>query len=112
MSKKVNDMGQEMVNSFKAMNELALANSEKLVAMNIAQWQKQADVTLAAMRSAMELKDFNDVQAYMTQQGEVAKEVLEGVVADAQTVAKIGEEAAAEFTKLVNANVAAAKKAA
>ena len=111
MSKKV-VYNEEALASVKALNELAIANSEKLVALNVAQLQKQADVALSAWRSMLDVKDLSDVQGYMASQSEVARELLNGIVADSKTVAKLGEETAAEIGKLVNANIEAIKRAA
>ncbi|MEM7210023.1 MAG: phasin family protein [Pseudomonadota bacterium] len=101
MSNKSVELNENLMASFKAMNELAIANAEKLMAMNLEQIRKQSDVTVAAMRSAMELKDADDVKNYVTDQTNAAKDVLEGLVADAQAIGKMNEETSAEIARLM-----------
>ena len=112
MPEKAVVWNEEILGNVRAVNEVVLANSERMVAMNLAFLRRQADVTLAAMRAAMDVKDLNGMQAYMASQGEVAREVAEGMVADAKVVAQLGAETVAEVTDIVSANVEAAKKAA
>ena len=104
---------EELVAPAVEINEIALGYTEKLVEMNLAVMRKQADVAMAAWRSALSVKDADQAKGYMTAQGEVARELVEGYVADAKTVSQISQEAAKDVQKVVTAGIEkAAKRAA
>ncbi len=95
------------------INQIALRYTERLVEMNLAMMRKQADVALATWRTALSVKDATEVQSYLTAQGEVARELVEGYVADAKAVSAISQEAANDVRKVVTEGIEkAAKKAA
>ena len=85
----------------KAFTALSIAKTESLIALNTALLTKYSSLTLANVKSAMEVKDLEAAQAYFAKQGESAKEMLETMMEDGKAVAKIGEEYSAEVQKLV-----------
>ncbi len=104
---------QNMFAPVKALNELALANIEKLVELNLATMHRYSDVALDAWKAALEVKDADGMREYVARQGEVAKEVVEGMVADAKEVAKLSQDYASSAQKIVSDKTTeAVKKAA
>ncbi len=102
MARQANSVlfNQDFFAPVKALNELALANVEKLVEMNLATMHKYSDITLDAWKAALDVKDVQGMQEYVARQGEVAKEVVEGMVADAKEVAKLSQDYAAGAQKI------------
>lgn len=92
---------EELTAPAVAINKIALGYTEKLVEMNLAVVRRQADVALASWRSALSVKDATDAKDYLTAQGEVARELVEGYVEDAKAVSKLGQEAANEMRMVV-----------
>ena len=87
------------------INEIALSYTEKLVEMNLAMMRKQADVAIATWRAALSVKDAAEVQNYLTAQGEVARELVEGYLADAKAVSAISQEAANDVRRIVTEGI-------
>ena len=92
---------EEIVAPAVKINEIALSYTEKLVEMNLSMARKQADAAMATWRSALSVKDVDEAKNYLTAQGEVARELVEGYVADAETVSALSKEAANEVGKIV-----------
>ena len=68
---------------------------------------------LAELLWRLEVKDAAEVKDYVAQQGEVAREVVEGYVADAKVVTQLNQEAAEEVRKVVDESITnVSKKAA
>ena len=104
---------EELVAPMIALNKIALGYTEKLVELNLTVLRTQADVTLAAWREALAVKDPEQVQEYLAHQGEVARKVVKGYVADAKAVAELNQEVANDVRKVVEGSITkAAKKAA
>jgi len=87
------------------INEIALSYTEKLVEMNLSVMRKQADVVMATWRAALSVKDVTEAKNYLTAQGEVARELVEGYVADAEAVSAISQEAANDVRKVVTEGI-------
>lgn len=85
----------------KAFTALAIEKAEALISLNTSLLNKYSAMTIANAKEAIEVKDQDAAQAYFAKQGDVAKEVLESLVADSKEVAKISEEYTAEVQKLV-----------
>ena len=101
---------EELAAPAVAINEIAIGYTEKLVAMNLAVMQKQAEVALNSWRSALSVKDAAEVKDYMTAQSEVARELVEGYVEDAKAVSKLSQEAANDVRKVVTEGMEKAAK--
>jgi phasin family protein len=91
-----------------ALNKIALSYTEKLVDLNLTVARKQVDVTLAAWREALAVKDPDAAKAYLTHQSEVARNVVEGYVADAKTVNDMNREVAEDVRKVVEESISKA----
>ena len=101
---------EEFVAPIVTLNKIALSYTEKLVELNLTLLRKQADVAMAGWRGALEVKDVAEVKDYLTQQGEVAREVVEGYVADAKVVTQLNQEAAEEVRKVVDESITKVSK--
>lgn len=101
---------EELVAPVVAFNKIALSYTEKLVELNLTVLRKQADVAIAGWRGALEVKDVAEVKDYLTQQGEVAREVVEGYVADAKVVTQLNQEVAEEVRKVVDESITKVSK--
>ncbi len=97
----------------KALNELALANTERLVEMQVQSFREYADVALDNWKAALAVKDMDGAQKYFAKQNEVAQEVAKKLASDAKVVVELGQEYISEVQKVVTSNFEkAAKKAA
>lgn len=92
------------------INRIALSYTEKLVELNLAVMRKQADVALAGWRAALSVKDTAEVKDYLTGQGEAARDLVEGYVANANAVSQMNQEAAADVRRVVTENIEKASK--
>ena len=93
-----------------ALNKIALSYTEKLIEMNLSIMRKQADLALAGWREALAVKDADAVKEYLTNQGEVARNVVEGYVADAKAVTELNQEVANDVRQVVEDSIAKASK--
>ena len=98
-----------LVAPYKALNELALANAEKLIALQSANYVKYSNVVLASLKSASEISDVEQSKTFIEKQTAVSQQVAEDVKADVQVVADMGKAYVAELQSVV---AASAKKAA
>ncbi len=93
-----------------ALNKIALAKTEKLVNLQIAAVEKYSGVALASWKQALAANDPAAFQKYVAKQSEVAKGLVEDMLADAKTVAELGQEAAKEVQKVLSENLTKATK--
>ena len=101
---------EELAAPAVAINKIAIGYTEKLVEMNMAVLRKQSEVALAGWRAALSVKDAAEAKDYLTAQGEVARELVEGYVADAKAVSAISQEAANDVRKVVTEGLEKAAK--
>ncbi len=93
-----------------ALNKVALSYTEKLIDFNLSVMRKQADMALTGWREALAVKDADAAKSYLTHQTEVARNVVEGYVADAKTVTHLNQEVAEDVRKVVEESIAKASK--
>lgn len=96
---------EDVVAPVVEINKIALSYTEKLVEMNLAVIRKQADVALARWSAALSIKDAAEAKDYLTAQGETARDVVEGLVADAKAVSEMNQEVADEVRKVVTESI-------
>ena len=99
---------EELLAPVKALNELAIANAEKLVALQSKNFEKYSKIALSSLQEASAVADLEQSQAYFKKQGEVSKQVAEDFAADMKEVAELGQAYVAEVQKVVSENVAKA----
>lgn len=95
----------------KALASLAINNTERLVALNIELFTKYSALTLDNAKEALTIADLDGATAYMKKQPEVANNVVESLVADAQVVADLSKEYSENVQKLFNEEVSKLKAA-
>lgn len=103
---------EEFVAPFKALNDLAMANAEKLVALQSKNFEKYSNVVLSNIKDASQISDLEGSKAFFEKQADLSKKVTEDFTADVQEIAEIGKEYAAEVQKLVTENVEKVAKSA
>lgn len=109
----VSKQQENLVATVQKLNRLAVANVEKLVALNMDTLRNYSDLSLNSLKALVEVKTPEALQAYLGKQGEVIKSVGEKLVADAKVVAELGVEFNQQAQKITQESFqAAAKKAA
>lgn len=101
---------EEFVAPVIALNQIALAYTEKVVELNLTVLRKQADLALTGWREALAIKDAEQVKEYLAHQGEVVRTVVDGYVTDAKVVAELNQEVANDMRNVVEAGVTKAAK--
>ncbi len=91
----------------KALNELAIANIEKLAELNLALAEKSIKVGVETLKSASAVSDLEGLKAFYAGQNEVAKGLVEDVVASSNTVAELGKAYVEDAKGIVETAVAA-----
>ncbi len=91
----------------KALNELAIANIEKMAALQLSFAEKSVKVGVDSLKSASAVSDLEGLKSFYTAQNEVAKGLVEDVVANGTTVAELGKAYAEDAKSIVETAVAA-----
>ena len=89
------------------LNQLAVANAERLVALQLASLEYYTKLGLAQWKAAAALKDPQGLQAYAAKQGKLLKVVGEKLLADAKQIAQLGTEFSAEAQQVLQEGVVA-----
>ena len=90
-------------------NKLAVANLEKLVAFQISSLQTYVDISLAQMKSAAEVSNLQELQAFYKSQMDVAANLRQKVMDDFKALTDLGNGFKDDFTKLAEENVSELK---
>ena len=90
-----------LIAPYKALNDLAQANVEKLVALQTKNFTKYSEMALNSVKEASALTDMEQSQAYLAKQAELNKKVAEDMAADLKAVAEMSQAYAAEAQKVV-----------
>jgi phasin family protein len=91
----------------KALNELAIANIEKMAALQLSIAEKSVKVGVDSLKSASAVSDLEGLKSFYTAQNEVAKSLVEDAVANGNTVAELGKAYAEDAKGIVESAVAA-----
>ena len=91
-----------LIAPYKALNELAQANVEKLVALQAKNFGKYSEMALTSAKEASALTDLEQSQAYLAKQGELSKKVAEDIAADLKAVAEMSQAYAVEAQKVIS----------
>ncbi len=94
-----------LVTPYKALNELALANIEKLIALQTKNLEKYSTLALNSVKEASAVTDVDKSQAYFKKQAELSKKVAEDVKADVDVVSDMSKAYVAELQSIVAASV-------
>lgn len=93
----------------KELNALAIKNIETLTELQLKTIQDNATVGLESIKSASAITDLEGLQSFLTDQAEVAKQMAEGIFANARTVAELSQGYAAEAKEIAETSLKAVK---
>lgn len=96
---------EELLAPFKSLNELAIANAEKLVALQSKNFEKYSKIALSSMKEASEITDLEQSQAFFQKQGELSKKAADDIAADLKEVAEMSQAYASEVQKVVTESI-------
>ena len=96
---------QAVVEPVQKLSKLAVANAEKVAALQLATLRSYADLGIAHLKAAAAVQDPKGAQEFVAKSGELAKLVGEKVVADAKAFGQLGTQFNAEVQKLVQENL-------
>jgi len=105
------EQAQKMLAPVQALNQLAVDNAEKLVALQIASVQRNAALGFSQLRAALEVKDVEAFQSYLSKQYELVKSLGEGFAGDVKAVSELGNAFSAKVQELGKENMEAVTKA-
>ncbi len=103
---------EEFFAPFKALNALALANTEKLVALQATNFTKYSNVALANLKEAAAVTTPDQSQEYFKKQADIAQQVATDLQADLQDIAELNNAYFAEVQSVFQTNVEKAVEAA
>ena len=93
----------------KELNELAVKNIEQLTELQLKTIQDNASIGVEAIKSASAITDLEGLQSFLTSQAEVAKQIAEGILANARTVAELSQGYATEAKDIAESSLKAVK---
>jgi phasin family protein len=91
------------------LNAIAVKNIEELTALQLKTIEENAKVGVETIKSATAISDLEGFQSFLTEQAEVAKQIAEGIFANARTVAELSQGSVAEAKGIVEASLKAVK---
>ena len=91
------------------LNAIAVKNIEELTALQLKTIQENATVGIETIKSATAISDLEGFQTFLTEQVEVAKQIAEGILTNARTVAELSQGSAAEVKDIVEGSLKAVK---
>lgn len=107
------EQSKNMMAVAQELNSLAVAEVEKLAALQLATLQNYSVLGINQLKGAAAVNDLDSLKVYLSKQPELLKSVGEKMVADAQALTKIGVEFGVEAQKVMQGGlVAVAPKAA
>jgi phasin family protein len=92
----------------RELNKLAIANTEKLLDMQIASMKNYSALGLTQWKAALEVRDVATLQDFLARQGEVFQQVSDKMVSDFKAVSEMGEVYSNEAQKLAKVTVSKA----
>ena len=93
----------------KELNALAVKNIEELTELQLKTIQENAKIGVESIKSASAISDLEDLQSFLTDQAEVAKQIAEGILANARTVAEMSQGYAADAREITESSIKAVK---
>ena len=104
---------QPMLDTTRQLNQLAVANLERVMNLQLANVQAQVDLLFANLKAGLEIKDAEGLRDYVGRQGDMAKVVSEKLVKDVHELSEVGAQFSVEaFRVLQNGMDATAQPAA
>ncbi len=103
---------EEFVAPYKTLNALAIANVEKMVALQANGFVKYSSIAINNLKEAAEVSDAEGAKVFFEKQAEVAQQVAEDVKADVQEVVELNKAYFTEVQSVFQSNVEKAVEAA
>lgn len=97
----MNEQFEKYITPVRELNNLAIANLEKMVGIQVKYIQDSMKVGLEQLKSASTITDAEGFKSYFTGQVEVSKQLTERALEDSRTVAELGNTYATEVQKVV-----------
>ena len=112
MNDKIFDIYQSdhFLTPIHEFNKLAVAQFEKLAALQMASLQEYTSIGLAQMKSVSAVQDLGGVQDYLAQQNEVLKNVGEKFSADARALMELSKEFSDEAQQIARDSMESATR--
>jgi phasin family protein len=92
---------QPLLDAARQLNQLAVANLERVVNLQLASLQAQTDLLFANFKAGLEVKDAEGLRAYVRRQSDMAKVISEKLVKDAHQLTEVGAQFTAEAVRVV-----------
>ena len=105
----MNSYVEKLAAPVKELNALAINNIETLTELHLKTIQDNATIGVESIKSASAITDLEGLQSYLTDQAEVAKQIAEGIFANARTVAELSQGYAAEAKEIAETSLKAVK---
>jgi phasin family protein len=105
----MNSYVEKLAAPVKELNTLAIKNIETLTELQLKTIQDNATVGVESIKSASAITDLEGLQSFLTDQAEVAKQIAEGIFANARTVVELSQGYAAEAKEIAETSLKAVK---
>ncbi len=105
----MNSYVEKLAAPVKELNALAINNIETLTELHLKTIQDNATIGVESIKSASAITDLEGLQSFLTDQAEVAKQIAEGIFANARTVAELSQGYAAEAKEIAETSLKAVK---
>lgn len=102
------EQADRMIAPVRAMNEVAVENTEKLVKLQANAFQSYAKLAIDHWREALKVKDADGVKDFMNKHRAYMETVTEKATKDANAVMEIGNDYVAEVQKIFKDSAAKA----
>jgi len=100
---------EQLTAPVQKLNALAVKNIEELTSLQLKTIQENASVGVDTIKSATAISDLEGLQSFLTSQAEVAKQIAEGILANARTVAELSQGYATEAKEIAETSLKAVK---
>ncbi|MCH8079703.1 MAG: TIGR01841 family phasin [Proteobacteria bacterium] len=105
----MNSYVEKLAAPVKELNALAVKNIEQLTELQLKTIQDNATIGVESIKNASAITDLEGLQSFLTDQAEVAKQIVEGILANARTVAELSQGYAAEAKEIAETSLKAVK---
>ena len=96
----------ELMAPARALNELALANAERLMDMQLSNTRKYAGIMLDGLKEAATVQDAESAKKYLAGRMEVARSTTESLRSDTEELMKLGQDYMTEVQKIMKTSLA------
>lgn len=103
---KTNEQVAKLAAPVKKFNALVLDHLEKFVQFQLEAAKSYSDLGLEQLRAALDVKDAESLQTYVSGQQKVVEVVGKKLSSDAETLATLSKDFTVEVQKLAQENVA------